>query len=308
MGELIAINIISAQMNISSRTLRYWEEMGLFKSERSQSGWRMYDKETLACIRIIELLRSFDLSISEIKKILEHKSVDELLKALKRQLKRLEKINGDLEKRYAVISEILEVIQSNQIVSLPGIENILTPVVLKRTNKKINKNNIKEITDMPIFDIKYEHEYIISALPPMRTAACHHYGTEPENPDPALTWIKENNLLGTARFFGFNTEALPADKGPGFGYDFCASIPEETSIPDYLYEKRLPGGLYAAFSNHGIGMGKLWDKINKGFENDECEWERDSGRLCLEEHEGGVFGTVDSPLSITVLIPVKKRV
>lgn len=308
MSELIAINIISAQMNISSRALRHWEDMGLFKSIRDpQSGWRMYDAEALSRIRITDLLRRIDLSIEDIKKILEHKSVDELLNALKIQLKRLETITKGLNKRYSVISEIIDIIQNKQILSLSEIENILAPVAVKRTKKQLN-NYIEEINNMPIFDLKYEHEYTIVALPPMRTAACHHYGDEPEDPDPALTWIKENNLLGTARFFGFNTEPLPTDKGPGFGYDFCVSIPENTVIPDYLYEKRLPGGLYAAFSNIGIGMGKLWDKINKGFENAECEWEHDSDRFpALEQHEGGVFGIVDSPLVITVLIPVKKK-
>lgn len=307
MSELIAINIISAQMNISSRALRHWEDMGLFKSTRDpQSGWRMYDKEALSCIRITDLLRCIDLSIEDIKKILDNKSVGELLNALKRQLKRLETITEDLDKRHTIISEIIEIIQNKQILSLAEIENILMPVAVKRTKKQLN-NYIEEINNMPIFGLKYEHEYTITALPPMRTAACHHYGDEPENPDPALTWIKENNLLGTARFFGFNTEALPTDSGPGFGYDFCVSIPENTFIPDYLYEKKLPGGLYAAFSNIGISMGKLWDKINAGLGSSEFEWDFDHERICLEEHTGGVFGLVYSPLAITVLIPVKKK-
>ena len=160
---------------------------------------------------------------------------------------------------------------------------------------------------MSIFDLKYGHEYIITALPPMRTAACHHYGLEPEDPDPALTWVKENNLLGTARFFGFNTDPYPTKDNPEFGFDFCVSIPENVVIPDYLYEKRLPGGLYAAFSNKGVGMGELWDKIHKGLASGEFEWDYDNTRHPLEEHYGGVFGLVDSPLTITVLIPVKEK-
>jgi len=311
MNKLIAINVISTQMNISSRALRHWEDMGLFKSTRDlQSGWRMYDEDAVVCIHMTDLLRRIDLSIEDIKKILEHKSIDELLIVLKRQLRRLEKTTKDVDKRYAVISEIIESIQNKQVVSLPEIENILPPVSIRRSKKTI-KTNIEEIDYMSIFNLKYEHEFTITSLPPMRTAACHHYGLEPEDPDPALTWIKDNNLLGTARFFGFYTNPSATDTGPGHSYDFCVSIPEDTVIPDYLYEMDLPGGLYAAFTNQGMEIDELWDKICNGFNNPACEWERDNDRHespRLELHEGGVFGAVECPLLVvTILVPIKKK-
>jgi DNA-binding transcriptional MerR regulator/DNA gyrase inhibitor GyrI len=310
MSELIAINVLSAKINISSRTLRHWEDAGLFKSTRDpQSGWRMYDEETINNIRIIELLRRLDLSIQDIKKVLEHKSVDELIAALRKQHDKLMKSAADVDKQRIVILEIIDKIQNRQAAPLSlldSIENILVPVKINRTQKQItaSKNN-KEITDMSIFDLNNDYEYVITTLPPMRTAACHHHGLEPENPDPALTWVKENNLLGTARFFGFNTEPYPTKDNPEFGYDFCVSIPENIIIPDYLYEKRLPGGIYAAFICEGIHVGEMWAKIQQGLNNPEWEWAYDNERDALEEHTG--FGVAGGKVKITVLIPVKKK-
>lgn len=311
MSGLISINILSAKINVSSRTLRHWEDMGLFKSTRDlQSGWRMYDEEAVNCIRITDLLRRLDLSIEDIKKILENKSVDELINALKKQLNKLEKMSDDLSKRRIAISEIIKIIQNTgDAVSVEDIVNLLIPVSVDRTKKQMinNRNNRdnKEIVDMSIFNLNYDYEYIIVALAPMRTAAVHHYGLEPEDPSPTDTWIKENNLLGTARFFGFNTDPYPTEENPEFGYDFCVSIPENVDIPDYLYEKRLPGGIYAAFTNEDVGMGELWSKIHRGLANPEWEWEFDTTREPLEEHIG--IGIEGSKLKITVLIPVKKR-
>ena len=310
MSELIAINILSAQMNISSRTLRHWEDTGLFKSTRDpQSGWRMYDEETVNCIKIIELLRHLDLSIQDIKKVLEHKSTDGLITALKKQHDKLMKSAADLDKQRIFILEIIEKIQNRQaspVSLLESIENILLPIKTKRTQKQItNIKNNKENINMSIFNLNNDYEYVMTTLPPMRTAACHHYGLEPENPDPALTWIKENNLLGTARFFGFNTEPYPTKDNPEFGYDFCVSIPENIIIPDYLYEKRISGGIYAAFICEGIHVGEMWAKIHQGLNNPEWEWIYDNDRDALEEHTG--FGISGGKIKITVLIPVKKK-
>ena len=95
---LIAINKVSAEMGISSRTLRYWEEAGLFKSIRdTQSGWRMYDDYALQCIRVTNFLRRLDISIRDIKKVIEDKTVDSLCYVLKKKLNRLDQASLDLK-------------------------------------------------------------------------------------------------------------------------------------------------------------------------------------------------------------------
>ncbi len=79
MNRSVAINKLSEQMGLTSRTLRHWESEGLFKSERdTSSGWRIYDENALLCIRITAVLRKMDIPIKDIKTVISNKSPAEL--------------------------------------------------------------------------------------------------------------------------------------------------------------------------------------------------------------------------------------
>lgn len=48
MNELIKIRDVSTQYDVSARTLRYYEDMGLINSTRSDDyTYRMYDEEAI---------------------------------------------------------------------------------------------------------------------------------------------------------------------------------------------------------------------------------------------------------------------
>ncbi len=79
MNRSVAINKLSEQMGLTSRTLRHWESEGLFKSSRdTSSGWRIYDENALLCIRITAVLRKIDIPIKDIKSVIANKSPSQL--------------------------------------------------------------------------------------------------------------------------------------------------------------------------------------------------------------------------------------
>jgi len=211
MDALITINKVSSDMGISSRTLRYWESAGLFKSIRdTQSGWRMYDDYTLQCIRITNFLRRLDFSIRDIKDVMERKTIDSCV------------------------------------------------------------------------------------------------GVEPEDEAYGVVqeWLDNTSLNGTARIFGFNVEPHPSAENPGYGFGYCATIPEGVDISAPLYEMRLPGGTYALVPDDGGGPETGWNKVRELC--DDCEWgwtwdgDRNPG---LEEH---IYLAEGGPI-IHILFPVKKK-
>ena len=300
---LTAINKVSIDMGISSRTLRYWEAAGLFESERdAQSGWRMYDENALQCIRVIDLLRRLDLSIRDIKEVLDNRTVDSLCHVLQKRLSRLEKTRADLDTLRAVISEILDIIKIEPQLTLFSLENVLFPVRLER--KKHVATKIQGGFSMG--NVKNKHDDIkILKLPPMRTVAYHCVGTEPEDEayGAVKDWIVKNNLEGTMRIFGFNTEPYPSGDTP-YGFGYCATIPEGIAISEPLYEMRLPGGLYAVIPDEG-DLEASWKKVHELRENKEWEWTWDNDRNpCLEEHID--CERTSGPL-IPILFPVKKK-
>ncbi|MCL2406372.1 MAG: MerR family transcriptional regulator [Defluviitaleaceae bacterium] len=300
-----AINKVSIDTGITSRTLRYWEAVGLFKSVRDvQSGWRMYDEHALQNIRVTELLRRLDLSIRDIKEVLDNKTVDSLCHVLQKRLSKLEKTRDDLDILKSVISEIIAEIKSEPQLTLLSLEGILLPVALERRKHVVSK--LKGGFSMENVKSKNMYDDIkIIKLPPMRTVAYHCVGTEPEDEAYGMVkdWIVKNSLEGTMRIFGFNTEPYPSGDNP-YGFGYCATIPEGIVIPNPLYEKKLPGGLYAVVPDEG-GPGSGWKRVHELCNNKEWEWEWDGEKNPgLEEHidcEG-----TSGPL-IPILFPVRKK-
>ena len=144
MDMLTAINKVTADTGISSRTLRYWEAVGLFTSSRdAQSGWRMYDSHALQRIRITDYLRRLDVSIRDIKKVMEDQTVDSLCRVLKKRSSTISKAHSDLSLLEAAISELITMLEERGCLTLPLLEdslaNIRLPVALVRKKHVITK-------------------------------------------------------------------------------------------------------------------------------------------------------------------------
>jgi DNA gyrase inhibitor GyrI len=260
----------------------------------------MYDEHALQCIRVADLLRRLDLSIRDIKEILDNRTVDSLCHVLQKRLLRLEKTRADMETMKTVISEIIAVIKAEPPLTLPTLENILLPVVLERKKHVITKT--QGGFSMENVKGKYDEVQIIK-MAPARAVAFSCVGTEPEDEayGAVKDWIVANGLEGTMRIFGFNTKPWPNGDNP-YGFGYCATIPEGVDIPTPLYEMRLPGGLYAVIPDSG-DLSRSWKKVHELCKDDEWEWKRDNSREpCLEEHIEG-----DSSAIITILIPVEKK-
>jgi len=301
---LVSINKVSANMGISSRTLRYWEAAGLFKSFRdTQSGWRMYNDYALQCIRVTNLLRRLDLSISDIKQVIENENAAFLCNVLKKRLSTLNKAHLDLDMLKTAISEIINMIENKSALTLPILENMLLPVALERKKHIITKIQGGFLME----NIKSKHDEVkLIKLPAARAAAFSCVGVEPEDKayGTVKEWLDKNKLNGTARIFGFNVEPYPSDESAAYGFGYCATIPEGVEISEPLYEMKLPGGIYAVVSDYEGDPSYGWKKVFELCKDEEWGWVYDDDRNPgLEEHieraEGGVI--------IPILFPVKKK-
>ncbi|MBN2300104.1 MAG: MerR family transcriptional regulator [Acholeplasmataceae bacterium] len=76
--------------NISTRTLRYYDQINLFKPARlSQSGSRIYEKNQIYQLQKIMFYKSLDIDLKIIKKLIDKTSTNEL-HTLKTQLQKME--------------------------------------------------------------------------------------------------------------------------------------------------------------------------------------------------------------------------
>lgn len=66
------IREVSQRFNLSSSTLRYYDKEGLFPfMQKKASGYRTFSEKDLACLELVQCLKSTGLSIKEIKQFFD---------------------------------------------------------------------------------------------------------------------------------------------------------------------------------------------------------------------------------------------
>jgi len=72
MDNLIKIKDVSDRYDVTARTLRYYEDMGLISSVRGNDyAYRMYDEDTIKRIEQILILRKLNISVKDIRRIFD---------------------------------------------------------------------------------------------------------------------------------------------------------------------------------------------------------------------------------------------
>lgn len=99
---------ISDLTGISVRTLHYYDEIGLIKpTEKSDAGYRLYDDKALETLQQILFFREFDISLKEIKAVLDNPAL-ERNQILQVQRKMLVTKKERMERLIASIDDILK--------------------------------------------------------------------------------------------------------------------------------------------------------------------------------------------------------
>ena len=104
MSKLIKIRDISTKYEISARTLRYYEDMGLVTSTRSiDYAYRLYDEVAIKRLEQILILRKLSISIKDIQRILNTSGSEVVLDVLGKKV-------GDIDEEVALLHELKEVV------------------------------------------------------------------------------------------------------------------------------------------------------------------------------------------------------
>jgi len=103
MNELMKIRDVSLKYNISARTLRYYEDMGLIKSIRNDDyAYRLYDDTALKRLEQIIILRKLNISIKDIQRIFNSSSSDVVLEVLNKKVR-------DIDEDISLLNELKEI-------------------------------------------------------------------------------------------------------------------------------------------------------------------------------------------------------
>lgn len=129
------INDVSKKYNISTRTLRYYEQLGLITSNRSVSNHRDYDEQQLQLLEEILTLKLLNLKLQDIKMILQEDSRLSLRQLLHEQLTTLDHGINDLKYKRQLIHSVLQTFGSEDF-SKANLEALLREQIFFRSSEE----------------------------------------------------------------------------------------------------------------------------------------------------------------------------
>ncbi|MDD4495760.1 MAG: effector binding domain-containing protein [Eubacteriales bacterium] len=269
--ELTTISEISRSMNISTRTLRYYEQIGLIESiKKDDYAYRSYDENTVRRLQQILVLRKLRIPLKQIALILKSEDVAEVVETFRQNL-------AELDEEMTALSTIREIINSfitrlNERIHNAALGSVdiklallddtaLLEAVDALTVQRIPLKEEKTAADLESASEKLNRltnrEVRIVYLPPSTVVAAHHIGEGCEGVvyGQIAKFINDNNLHELKpdfRAFGFNNPMMKVANTASDGYEAWVTIPDDMEVPPPLVKKQFIGGLYAA---HMIPMG-----------------------------------------------------
>src|SRR5687768_1693273 len=95
MDEMLRIGEVAELLNVTTKTIRHYENIGLIEPRRTESDYRLYKPEDVLNIQRIRQLQGLGLSLKQIKLILGNANNGELWEKVLAAL--LEQIESELD-------------------------------------------------------------------------------------------------------------------------------------------------------------------------------------------------------------------
>ena len=293
---LMTISEVVRAFGVSTRALRYYDEIGLLPSARKDGyAYRAYDETAVKRLRQIITLRKLRVPLKQIAVIFGdcgRAGVTDILQEVANEcgaeIHALQTVRGILQafierlNRAAGTDITIDALNGDEIMDvIQSLPLSKTKLKEERTMDELNKAD-QTLSALRSVRIIY--------LPPCTVAASHYFGDHPEMNahKPLENFIREiglTRLMPGFREFGFNNPCPKGDEA--YGYEFWATIPDDLDVPAPLVKKTFAGGLYAA---HCIKMGDfhewqwLTDWVNTSAEYDSDNREPAGMFGLLEEH------------------------
>jgi DNA-binding transcriptional MerR regulator len=112
---MFQINELSKHANVSPKTIRYYEDVGLLASPvRASNNYRLYDERDVERLRFIRSARSLDFSIEEIAQVVstldrQETPCNHVVELLRKHLSEIETRIQDLEKLKEELTHLYEI-------------------------------------------------------------------------------------------------------------------------------------------------------------------------------------------------------
>lgn len=284
MNNLIKIKDVSSKYDITARTLRYYEDMGLLSSTRSDDyTYRMYDENAVKRLEQILILRKLNISIKDIQRVFNTSGSDVVLEVLGKKVQRIDDEVALLHELKEIVLDFIREVEQVNFADNSDIKLLYNKAKEIETQlissdyigKPSNINRLIEITeklDKKIPDI------MVVRIPGFKAVTC---GDQPwgemfkEGGYMYQLW-QRCHLYKSVIFDCFDFLLSKNDKAEWI----CAvkdSVTNADVSPFKLFD--FPGGLYAmavSIDEDNESIHKVEDKVRRWIES--TNFELDKGR------------------------------
>ena len=280
--KLRTISQVSKEFGISTRMLRYYEQIGLIESlHREDYAYRIYDDVAQKRLQLIIILRKLRIPVKEIRNIIENQEAAYIIEIFRKNINEMTNEINALSTIQSLLNQLIielrEKVAVNLKINLLNEQSTLSVInALSLTNNQIKETTAIDDLNDAYRNLKKAQDVRIVNLLPSTVASMHCISDTPENDAEAwiCKFIDSVNLYKIkpdAKLLGFNNPCL--NEEGVHGYEMWITIPDDMDVPSPLKKKFFPGGLYGAYTSNPINFDD-WSFINNWAEdNDDYEYD-----------------------------------
>lgn len=325
--DLLTISEVSKSFNISTRTLRYYEQIELIQSKKKENyAYRTYDEAAIRRLQQIIVLRKLRIPLKQIKSIFQNIEQSRIVEIFQENIADISTEITALTTIKTILQSLVERLNESGKINVKFdllhddyILKIVEPLSLTKINFREEKSMAELNKASERLNKLHNNEVRIIYLPPATVASIHCVGGVPEieSGDLLHQFIRETKLYEIKpdfRHYGFNNPNGNMSDGSDHGYERWVTIPDDYEVKPPFNKKQFAGGLYCAYT---IPMGSFdeWFKLYDWAQNnDRYELnfkEQIIERECIEEHLNYINKFMLTPDDITIqidlLLPIKDK-
>ena len=281
MDGLIKIKDISERYDITTRTLRYYEDMGLINSTRSEDyAYRLYDEDAVKRIEQILILRKLNISIRDIQRIFSASGTDVVLDVLGKKIQNIDDEVALLHELKVVVLDFIHQIEEIDFGSESGVKMLYEKAKEIETHLTnvdyIGKpSNVKRLLDVTEQLIRTPEVHVVK-IPNFRAISSGYDTFESIFSENGFDkWMQAHYHLEKKIIFGCADFMWHENGKTIWIWAIADGVTEADTAPYEIIN--FEGGIYAAAvsidGDDDIG-GRVYNGIKKwidtsGFESDE---------------------------------------
>ena len=239
--DKLCITDAAKQFGITSKTLRYYERVGLLEAKRADNNnYRNYDELEVERIKQIMVLRKMQISIKDIIRIYENADMSILVEVFVNRINTINEEIGTLSELKRITNDFLQTMLKNGITKISAL-----PILYEQIEKQLDildRHTSTSYTELSLLSDKLTKptEPSILSLLPMRVLSSFRNDGK-SAPDGFWRWVQEKAIPqgepGQHERFEFQK-----DEGDVFILKISDDFVNDGEYVDYIF----PGGLFAA--------------------------------------------------------------